>query len=939
MLTRKSSREFIFFLEILILFFLITLYFPWTAIAQFPDQRLIPLFPDESVIEERHHPSQNFVIYGRACKGHPPIPLPNRELVRCDDFEGNGAYDAGILPRVFYRHIPNSQSDILRSLNRMPDLEKFFEFGGTLELLTTKDADLERYDLVISEMMWGVDRALKDTEGTITVPNRGYDPSRPSDHNNPATVTLTIPHIRNQETQWIELYNTTDREITAELYFLFTPFASYPVRENDIAIVNGATYRVLDAVDTLFTGLWRLPGTSGRRPHTAFVSAYRNINYKIVEDTNLERHAQLSGIPFGSNPDSWEETPDNGRRNTELRIIVSGSEAVELPCIATPGTKHVTGGFIGRLDRLPVRSDVIVINEVRNDTSRDNIDWVELKNVSPRAVQIEDWELSIVTGVGKDKDLVNLPKYELNPGEILLLLNKDPWLTPIVGGINISKEVHYRPGPSRSYFVDTRLNLPNTGRFLLLLRSEANRNGQDRAIQDYAGNGFFIDTSSGFSTGFWPRAGQQIPFNVANFGENTFASRPNAWARIRYQADDGHHKDAWQEIGAQGGLGYNPGANLSTSPGTPGYENDALKTRFDDGNVRTPTSEFELTDGEISISEIMYDPGPNRNKVQWIELYNSSMMQAINLKGWELEIRNLGDEAGTYVRGRFEFGDAIILPNQTLLIVSGNATTDVPSNRVYDLYRTHRRELGLTRRSHLLLSPTAFYIKLTDEGDPNLIGDETVIDEVGNLGVVGNTRGKIWDLPKINPERRQSVVRLYGGVFEPTNQSSVHTRPNPPDDGLSADGWRRFSTKGLSMRFYGVRDDLASPGYRLGGPLPVELSSFRPVRMETGEVLIRWSTESELNNAGFNILRSESREKGFTVINLKGIIPGHGTISERHDYQWTDTTAAPNVVYYYRIEDVSFDGIRQTLATVRLKGDISASDKLTTRWSSLKTQD
>ena len=136
-------------------------------------------------------------------------------------------------------------------------------------------------------------------------------------------------------------------------------------------------------------------------------------------------------------------------------------------------------------------------------------------------------------------------------------------------------------------------------------------------------------------------------------------------------------------------------------------------------------------------------------------------------------------------------------------------------------------------------------------------------------------------------------------------------------------------------------DDLANPGYRRGGPLPVTLAGFRPVRTQSGEVLINWRTESELNNAGFNILRSESESRAgdFRVINVKGIIPGHGTSSEQHLYSYTDTTAKPNVIYYYRIEDVSFGGTRQTLATVRLKGDVSPAGKLTTTWSSLKARD
>ena len=111
-------------------------------------------------------------------------------------------------------------------------------------------------------------------------------------------------------------------------------------------------------------------------------------------------------------------------------------------------------------------------------------------------------------------------------------------------------------------------------------------------------------------------------------------------------------------------------------------------------------------------------------------------------------------------------------------------------------------------------------------------------------------------------------------------------------------------------------------------PTAVSLSSFRPVRDQaTGEVVVRWITQSELNNAGFNILRSEAKDGEFEVVNLKGIIPGHGTTSEKHVYEWTDTSAKPNVVYYYQIEDVSLDGNRTTLRTTHLRGNVNAAGK------------
>ena len=60
------------------------------------------------------------------------------------------------------------------------------------------------------------------------------------------------------------------------------------------------------------------------------------------------RAAQLTGIPFGSYEESWQETPEDGRRNTELKIV-EGTKIVVLPYIATPGTKHVGEVFLRSL--------------------------------------------------------------------------------------------------------------------------------------------------------------------------------------------------------------------------------------------------------------------------------------------------------------------------------------------------------------------------------------------------------------------------------------------------------------------------------------------------------------------------------------------------------------------------------------------------------------
>ena len=121
-----------------------------------------------------------------------------------------------------------------------------------------------------------------------------------------------------------------------------------------------------------------------------------------------------------------------------------------------------------------------------------------------------------------------------------------------------------------------------------------------------------------------------------------------------------------------------------------------------------------------------------------------------------------------------------------------------------------------------------------------------------------------------------------------------------------------------------------------GEPLPVTLSHFRAEHTDAG-VLLKWTTESEVDNAGFYIHRSETKDGEFAVVNPT-MIQGAGTTSERNAYTWKDTTAKPNTAYYYRIEDISHAGVRKQLATIRMRGLVSATGKLTTRWADLKTQ-
>ena len=662
-----------------------------------------------------------------------------------------------------------------------------------------------------------------------------------------------------------------------------------------------------------------------------------------IESGKYKERSCIDGVGIGTEGGSWVMSA--GQND-----LISGY------FVGSPGGVHVSfGGQANRYTKTPatIAGTGVVINEVRNDTSEANLDWVELfNNTDPGAAtavpaNVENWTLSVVTNATTEANIGSLPKYKLAPGEYLVVYNRDPGATVLAGGVNIedvAAGTQVNKGASHLYVVRSELVLPDTGKFLLILRNGNDKVKTHEKIVDYAGNGFYSSTDKN-DTDVWPLIGWTAPASadVEPFGDNTFASATQSWGRATGLNADGVywptnradnlrvHKDDWAPFDFVG-TGYDRDVDQNTSPGTPGYANVAVNVVFDDRDDAADTKPY-VFGGSVTISEVMYDAGPRWNLVQWIELYNSSMTETINLDGWTLEIRNKED-VESYVDSSLTFEPHTkILPNQTLLLVSGTGTNDVDQNRVYNLYEHHRRELGLLARDSVLLSRTGFFLRLTAKITEGGVTDVTmVMDEAGNVDVTGATRTVVWDLEARDPAARQSLIRQYG-------TRSIDGTADAASDGTMESSWKQSDIAGAGLSYYGHRNDISTPGFRLGGPLPVSLSSFRPVRDKTtGEIVIKWVTESELNNAGFNILRSESKDGEFQLVNLKGIIAGNGTTSERHVYEWTDTTAKPNVVYYYQIEDVSLNGNRTTLDTTHLRGNVTVAGKATTTWADLKSQ-
>ncbi len=88
------------------------------------------------------------------------------------------------------------------------------------------------------------------------------------------------------------------------------------------------------------------------------------------------------------------------------------------------------------------------------------------------------------------------------------------------------------------------------------------------------------------------------------------------------------------------------------------------------------------------------------------------------------------------------------------------------------------------------------------------------------------------------------------------------------------------------------------------GEIPVELSSFSVLFIPSqNNIQLKWQTESESNNYGFEILRGVNKAK-LTKI---GFVPGQGTTSSTHEYNFIDSKIT-SADYFYQLKQIDFDG-------------------------------
>ena len=852
------------------------------------------------------------------------------------------------------------------------DLENFFSVGGgTIDLKITGTAKNSKH-IVINEIMWAVDdRRIGQAD-----------------------------HARHQ---WIEIYNTRSIPVandTISLVFTNNPSGLNPPPE----IADGTSDR-LSNINTR-TNVWTLKGSS--RATSTLDDGVGDAAEIIGADPQFKSMYRSQPGKNGFDAGNWAEST--------LPYIPG--------FLGTPGGKNTRAGLptaVTAPGAVNPAFSTIIINEI--GISEDGDDWVELYNKGDAAQSLKNWKLSLATDFGKEAEIYTFPdsdlffeddddddldvKAEIPSKGYLLLVNEDPEDTKLSRGYDVTKghdDQAYgvvnentnviNPGYHHYYIVgEGKIDIPHgSNDWLLVLRSDKDNKflTTSHKIQDVAGPGGGQakfkktgqlnlaspakdkkgDGNAGglpWNTTVWPLNGRTD--KVENLLQEKDDRDKLSTKDVVWQRDSSKHgfvKEGFT-VAPFTGIGYDRSASGDQFAGTPGHPNNAIQKEV--GTLSTVGS------GMVFISELMLTKGNRARDPQWIELYNSSKTQAVDLAaddGWVLTIEN--HDSGQWEGERELVVDInlsslkTIPPGQTVLIVSTEArqlsetndNPDLPDHRILVISNDKDLEDAFFMESRFdpFINTKGFHLTLTQGKADEVTKKKAVADEVGNLD--GNNRTyddphEAWSWPTdlTEDDERTSLIRLRDEDGTPHDATPDLSDPEDMTGAVLPlgsksrgrdSGWAfawvhadDTAFEEATNTYYGDSGDVGTPGHTAGAPLPVSLSYFRPT-LENGEVVIRWTTESELDNAGFNILRSDSRNGEFKQVNA-GMIHGHGTTGERNTYKWVDESAKLGVVYYYQIEDVSFAGEHQTLTTTKLKGLISANNKLTTLWGGLKSQD
>jgi len=141
-------------------------------------------------------------------------------------------------------------------------------------------------------------------------------------------------------------------------------------------------------------------------------------------------------------------------------------------------------------------------------------------------------------------------------------------------------------------------------------------------------------------------------------------------------------------------------------------------------------------------------------------------------------------------------------------------------------------------------------------------------------------------------------------MYATTGENNIYAYTLDLQD-LWSDNIPNVNTSGVAIGLNGL---IAVAGankikvYTAGNPVPVELTSFT-AEANKNNVILKWSTSTELNNNGFEIQRKFEENDYLTI----GFVKGEGTTIDPKEYYYIDEDLA-NDKYDYRLKQIDYNG-------------------------------
>ncbi len=265
---------------------------------------------------------------------------------------------------------------------------------------------------------------------------------------------------------------------------------------------------------------------------------------------------------------------------------------------------------------------------------------------------------------------------------------------------------------------------------------------------------------------------------------------------------------------------------------------------------------------QVVINEVLYDPSGTDTGLEWIELKNTGV-SAIDIGGYDINATS---------------GDYLTFP-----------TLSVPSGGFVIVHWN------------------------TDGTNDTDFSDNVAHIYTGSAGFtnMGNTSGWVALFNSTTHSSSTIIDYMEYGAGDQTWENSAVTAGIWTEDNFAID-----VSESHSLEYDGAGDlgsdfvEQLIPTQGSDNSLPVELSSFAVEHVLDG-VLLKWRTESEIENLGFFIDRKTNNSEWEEIVGYKSdnSLIGQGTVSFATDYEYTDRFIEQGKTYEYRLADVDYNNV------------------------------